>query len=153
MDSVQQKAFYAAGLTLAIVAIGALVYRSIENWSWLDSIYFSVSTLATVGFGDLHPTHSASRVFTILFMLIGIPIMFYTITLLGIYSIEKRAYTKPFGLFRKAKLESIKRGKAKKLVREIENLNEKMNVKMKELEVEEEKKEKQIKIKRNTFNS
>ncbi|MDP3741762.1 MAG: potassium channel family protein, partial [Candidatus Micrarchaeota archaeon] len=96
MDSLQEKIVQAAGITLVIVVIGAVFYNFVEGWNWIDSTYFAVSTLTTVGFGDLHPTHSISRLFMIFYMLFGIPVMFYTITLLGVYSVEKRGYTHSF---------------------------------------------------------
>ena len=39
-----------------MVAVGTVTYHLLEGWSFLDSLYFSVVTLATVGFGDLTPT-------------------------------------------------------------------------------------------------
>lgn len=61
-----------AGLTLAVLLIGTVFYHFSEAWSWVDSIYFSVTTLATVGFGDLTPTTDVSKVFTIFYILSGI---------------------------------------------------------------------------------
>ncbi|MFH1246973.1 MAG: potassium channel family protein, partial [Candidatus Micrarchaeota archaeon] len=89
MDSTQEKIAYALGLNIALIIIGAVFYKTVEMWSWVDSIYFAVSTLMTVGFGDLHATHSISRIFATCYMLIGIPVMLYTVTLLGAYSVEK----------------------------------------------------------------
>ena len=152
-DEIKQKIMYVAVLNLVIIVIGAFFYKTVEGWNWIDSIYFAVSTLTTVGFGDLHPTHSISRIFAILYLLIGVPVMFYTITLLGAYSVEKRVYTR---IFERSPFSKLKKPKAKKVVKEIEQLSEKMNAKMKQLELEEEKLEKQIngnQIKRNSFNS
>ncbi len=140
MDSIKEKIIYAVGLAFVMIAIGAAFYNYAEGWNWVDSIYFAISTLTTIGFGDLHPTHSISRVFMIFYMLIGIPIMFYTITMLGVYSIEKRAYTKPFRVFGRHHLHNLRGTKAKRLAEDIEHISDKLNEKIKELE-EEQKKE------------
>lgn len=52
--------------------IGILVYSNIEGWIFLDCIYFITVSVTTVGYGTLHPTNNTSRLFTCLYMLIGI---------------------------------------------------------------------------------
>lgn len=141
MNVIKEKVLYAVVLTFIIILIGTFVYRSVENWGWVDSTYFAVSTLTTVGFGDLHPTHTVSRVFTIFYMLIGISIMLYTVTLIGAYSVESRFYSKPFDIItrRKPHAEQHKTEKESKLTKEIDMLIEKLTSKTHELEEEQEK--------------
>jgi hypothetical protein len=47
----------------------------LEGWGWLDALYFSVVTLATVGFGDLHPTTDEAKLFTIVYIIFGVGIL------------------------------------------------------------------------------
>ena len=61
--------------TILIVTIGSLVYHYLEGWNWVDSIYFSVITLTTIGFGDFAPTTPEGKIFTIFYILIGIGII------------------------------------------------------------------------------
>ena len=63
-----------------IIAIAALLTISIEGWSLLDAVYFCVVTLATVGYGDLHPTTPLGRAFTILYIVVGVGILAAFIT-------------------------------------------------------------------------
>jgi len=140
MNVIKERLLYAVVLTFIIILIGTFVYRSVENWGWVDSTYFAVSTLTTVGFGDLHPTHTASRVFTIFYMLIGISIMLYTVTLIGAYSVESRFYSKPFDIITKRKQHvEHKTEKEAKLTKEIDMLIEKLTSKTHELEDEQDK--------------
>ena len=60
---------------LGLVTVGTVVYRYIEDWSWVDSFYFSVVTVTTVGFGDLTPTTDGGKLFTVLYIVIGISII------------------------------------------------------------------------------
>ena len=56
---------------LLILLVGTAFYHNVEGWSWIDSLYFSVITLATVGYGDLVPTTTTSKIFTIAYIFIG----------------------------------------------------------------------------------
>lgn len=57
---------------LIILAIQALAFCKIEEWSYLDSIYFSVQTALTIGFGDYSPTHPAGKVLVFIFSVLTI---------------------------------------------------------------------------------
>ena len=59
--------------TVAIMLIGgAFFYRWAEHWSFLDSLYFCVMTITTIGYGDLAPTTPASKMFTIAYSILGV---------------------------------------------------------------------------------
>jgi len=61
--------------TLIVLAMGTAVYHYLEGWSWLDSAYFSVITLTTVGYGDFSPQTDGGKAFTILYIVIGVGII------------------------------------------------------------------------------
>ena len=73
----------AVSALFALVAVGTIVYHVLEKWSWLVSFYFSVCTLTTVGYGDYYPTTDASRMFTAIYVLIGVTIAFGAFGLIG----------------------------------------------------------------------
>ena len=60
------------GLLAILLVIGTLFYRRIEGWTLLDALYFSMSTLATAGDGNLAPQADAGKVFTIVYMILGV---------------------------------------------------------------------------------
>jgi voltage-gated potassium channel Kch len=64
-------------LSAAIAAVGGgtFFYHSVEGWGWLDSLYFSTVTLATVGFGDFAPATPAGRLFTVVYLIVGLGIL------------------------------------------------------------------------------
>ncbi|WP_170970469.1 potassium channel family protein [Streptomyces zhaozhouensis] len=60
--------FRGAALSLLLVLVtGTVFYRVHEHWSVLESLYFSVTTGLTIGYGDLAPTTTLSRVFTMIY--------------------------------------------------------------------------------------
>ena len=68
---------------MGLLAIGTFAYHYLEHWSWLTSFYFSVCTLTTVGYGDFYPTTDVSRLFTAVYVLVGVAIAFTSLSLIG----------------------------------------------------------------------
>jgi len=64
----------------ALLFLGTTVFHFTEGWSVLDAAYFSVITLTTIGYGDMHPTMPLTKLFTIFFVLVGVGLAFYTFT-------------------------------------------------------------------------
>jgi voltage-gated potassium channel Kch len=64
----------------ALVLTGTIFSWRFEDWSFIQSLYFSVVTLTTVGYGDLHPTSDETRIFTIIYILTGLGVL---VALLG----------------------------------------------------------------------
>ena len=67
----------AAALGVVLVA-GTVGYVVLEGWSWTDAAYMVVTTVSTVGFGEIHPLSPAGRVFTAVLILSGVGALFYT---------------------------------------------------------------------------
>ena len=45
-------------VNIFFILIPAVVFSAIEGWTYLESVYFAVVTLTTIGFGDFVPTRS-----------------------------------------------------------------------------------------------
>ena len=63
-----------AASAVALIAIATVIYKLLEDWSWVDSVYFSVIAVTTVGFGDITPSTDTSKIFTVVYLLAGISI-------------------------------------------------------------------------------
>jgi voltage-gated potassium channel len=54
---------------------GTIFYSLEEGWSIVDALYFSVTTLTTVGLGDLSPTTTLGKLFTIIYIFAGLSLV------------------------------------------------------------------------------
>ncbi len=77
-------------LVVVTLAVGAWFYRIAEGWSLLDSFYFSVITLTTVGFGDFTPTTVWGKLFTACYIFVGVAIILTFIDAMGEISLRRR---------------------------------------------------------------
>jgi voltage-gated potassium channel len=62
-------------LAAFILLAGTVFYHFVEGISWLDAYYFSVVTLATVGYGDITPQTAGGKLFTTFYILVGVGII------------------------------------------------------------------------------
>lgn len=75
-----RKELIGGGVGLALVFLmGTLWYKFVEGWNWLDSIYMTVITLASVGYGETRPLGDRGRIFTIILIGLGIVTIGYIV--------------------------------------------------------------------------
>lgn len=82
------RARIAGVLLLAVLAGGTLGYVLIEGWSVLDALYMTVITVATVGFGEVHPLSRGGEIFTILLVFAGVGGIAYSIATIAEFMVE-----------------------------------------------------------------
>ena len=74
-EKLRHQIIFAFSAIIGMIGLGTIAYTYLEDWTVAQAFYFSVVTLTTVGYGDLHPTTDASRVFTAAYILVGVGIM------------------------------------------------------------------------------
>jgi len=77
-------------LVVTLLLSGTVFFTLVEGWSVLDSLYFSVTTLTTVGFGDPAPTTAAGKIFTILYIFLGLGVIGGFINVLAKHTFARR---------------------------------------------------------------
>lgn len=55
-----------------LVATATIFYWLVERWALVDAFYFSVVTIATVGYGDFAPKTVIGKLFTVGYIVAGI---------------------------------------------------------------------------------
>ncbi len=87
----QKEAFRGLFLVaLTTIGMGSWFYFRFEPTiaTWVDAFYFTVITLTTIGYGDMSPTTPFTRIFTTIFVFVGLGIIAGLIGLIGETVIE-----------------------------------------------------------------
>ena len=75
-----QRLLYPLVFVVGIILTGTLGYMFIEDWPWFDSLYMTVITLATIGYGEVKPLTPGGRWFTIGLIFVGVAVFGFLIT-------------------------------------------------------------------------
>lgn len=75
-------------LLFLVLFIGTAGYMLIEQWQFLDALFMTVITLATVGYGEVHALSDPGRIFSIFLILTGMSILLYSVSAITSFFIE-----------------------------------------------------------------
>ncbi|HCP82736.1 MAG TPA: two pore domain potassium channel family protein [Octadecabacter sp.] len=81
---------YLFGTLVMIVASGTVFFHFVEGWSWLDSYFFTVVTLSTVGYGSLVPVTAVGKIGTTVLIFFGLIVVAAVIQHLGTFTLKNR---------------------------------------------------------------
>uniref|UniRef100_A0A0R3RM91 Ion_trans_2 domain-containing protein n=1 Tax=Elaeophora elaphi TaxID=1147741 RepID=A0A0R3RM91_9BILA len=76
--------FYVIGGAIAF----QLIDENIQREKFYNVIQFTFTTIATVGYGNIVPTTDASKLFCIFYTLVGVPLLFLSLTNIGQFIAE-----------------------------------------------------------------
>ena len=74
---IKLKSRYLFLIVFILLFGGSLFYMAVERWRFLDSMFFCVATLATVGYGNMTPQTDLGKIFTIFYIIIGISVFLF----------------------------------------------------------------------------
>ena len=85
-------------LLFSLIIAGTVGYRLIEGWEWIDCLYMTIITMATVGFKEVGPLSLAGKIFTMGLIITSLGILAYVTTSLArfIFDGELANYIKTY---------------------------------------------------------
>jgi len=107
--SITKRVFLTALVAFAILELGTIGYVLIEGWNSFDAFYMTVITLATIGFGEVHPLSTQGRVFTIFLVFVGLGSLTYAFSSIVAFVADGELRT------------ILKRNKMKKTIEQLED--------------------------------
>ena len=72
-----------------LILLGIIGFKIISGFSWIDSIYMTIITITTVGFGEVQPLDSQSKLFTVGLILTSAVTVGYALKVITEYLISK----------------------------------------------------------------
>ena len=77
-------------LFIALLSFGCLGYMTIEDWNFMDSLYMTIITIATVGYSEINDVSTQGRIFTLFLILLGGGFFLYLISEIMKFLVEGR---------------------------------------------------------------
>ena len=88
----KSKIYTALLLLLLLTCFGVIGYRFISGYTWVNALYMTVITITTVGFAEVNPLDTQSKIFTIFLILASVVIVGYAISIITEYILSKNNF-------------------------------------------------------------
>ncbi len=103
MENIFKSRLYkAVFLLLIILVIGVSGFMLLSGYTFVNSLYMTVITMTTVGFGEVHPLSENEKIFTIFLILTSITVFGYTLSSFTEYIVSGQ-------LFQQLKLKKVQK--------------------------------------------
>lgn len=79
-SELRKKFIFAVVLVVLVASFGTAGYMLLEGWNFIDSLYMTVITLASVGFKEIHDLSFTGRIFTIILIIGGVGSVAYALS-------------------------------------------------------------------------
>jgi voltage-gated potassium channel len=89
--SLKSRLVVPLSLVVGVVIVGTLGYRWLWRGiggTWLDALFMTVTTITTIGYGEVKPLDAAGRIFTMVVAVSGIGAFFYTFSVVLDHLVE-----------------------------------------------------------------
>ncbi|MCB1116034.1 MAG: two pore domain potassium channel family protein [Chlamydiia bacterium] len=68
---------------IVLSILGTVLFHYIEEWSWFDSLYYTVITLTTIGYGDLSPVTTLGKMVAMIYSVLSVGVLGSLVTIIA----------------------------------------------------------------------
>ncbi|WP_416443817.1 potassium channel family protein [Leeuwenhoekiella sp. A16] len=86
------KIYLALLSILGMVSVGIFGFRVFAHHSWIDSIYMTIITISTVGYGEVQPLNDSGKMFAVFLIITSVITLGYAITIITEYILSRSNY-------------------------------------------------------------
>src|SRR6202163_1671670 len=79
MDRIRRRLALLAIALLSVLGGGTLRFVLLEKWPLFDAFYMTLTTVTTVGYGEIHPLDKAGRIFNSFLISFGVAVIFLAV--------------------------------------------------------------------------
>lgn len=72
-----------------LLLVGIFGFRIVANYNWVDAIYMTVITIATVGYGEVMPLDAAGKLFTVFLIITSLGVIAFSLSVITEYIVSK----------------------------------------------------------------
>ena len=90
MHKLRSHKVYLSFVMLAFLLLSGVVgFRIIADYNWVDALYMTVITIATVGYGEVVPLDATGKIFTVFLILTSLGVIGFSLSVITEYIVSK----------------------------------------------------------------
>ncbi|SFR31698.1 voltage-gated potassium channel [Robiginitalea myxolifaciens] len=105
----RSKIYLALFLMTSVLILGVMGYRILADYSWSEALYMTIITVTTVGFQEVRPLDTPTRLFTVILIISSVFIFAFAISVITEYILSRNS------------LQTLKKKKVKQQIDQLEN--------------------------------
>lgn len=83
-----KRLYVNVGLVMFSLSFGIIGFYVLEDYTWIDSIYMTIITLSTVGYGEVEKLSDHGKIFVSIFIVINIGIFAYALSTIASFIVD-----------------------------------------------------------------
>ena len=92
---------------IGVLLVGMIGYKLLSGFSWIESLYMTIITVTTVGFAEVRPLDTTSKLFTVFLIVTSVFVFGYALSVITEYLLERNA------------IQSLRKRKVKKMIQNL----------------------------------